>query len=118
MQSKLYDYWQPLDTFGNSQEDEEVTLIEEEDDEEDTTLTNENDVQVVAENEEEKKEVATESEDHIELIEKAEDIEEGDAKDDTNRREEAAMQGTGNQAISLVQSQALNQLMVAYRHGE
>ncbi|XP_013879701.1 SMC5-SMC6 complex localization factor protein 2 isoform X2 [Austrofundulus limnaeus] len=115
LNGKLYDYWQPLDTFRSSQEDEEVTLTEDEDDkEEDTTLTNENDVKVVAENEEEGKEVAMEAEDGVELTEKAEDTEEDGAKNDTSRTEEAPVQGTGNQAILVVQSQALNELIAAY----
>uniref|UniRef100_A0A1A7XES9 Family with sequence similarity 178, member A n=1 Tax=Iconisemion striatum TaxID=60296 RepID=A0A1A7XES9_9TELE len=51
LDGKLYDYWQPADTFRSSQEDEECTLIDEEEEDE-TTLTNESNELMVDENEE------------------------------------------------------------------
>lgn len=117
IQGQLYDYWQPVETFGSSQEDGEVTLIQNEDDnEEETTLTNKNEVIIVSENEEEKKVIMEAAED-MGLNKGHEDIAEDGAKNDTSRPEEATVQGARDldQTTPVMPSQALDEQMDAHR---
>ncbi|KAM6915945.1 SMC5-SMC6 complex localization factor protein 2 [Xenentodon cancila] len=91
LNGKLYDYWQPVTTFGRSQEDGEDTGVEEaEEEEKQTTLADEND-EVVVEGEEEEKQVEKmEPEEDMELDQRPEE------KDDVNKTTEATQAVTGD----------------------
>ncbi|XP_017286651.1 SMC5-SMC6 complex localization factor protein 2 isoform X2 [Kryptolebias marmoratus] len=121
LNGKLYDYWEPVDTFRGSQEDEEVTLNEEEEEEE-TTLTDENNVIMVSENEEEEKnEVMMEAEEDVKVNEGPKDIEADGAENDTSRTEEATGRragGSDQTVIPATPSGASEEQTDAFRRAE
>lgn len=100
LQGKLYDYWQPVETFGNPEDDEEAVFIE--DDEE--TIINENDT-LIAENKGENEK--TEVKEDMEVV-----AHPGDKEDDTKARETTATeeQVTDDlQAMPVMEPQAVDE---------
>ncbi|XP_054885691.1 SMC5-SMC6 complex localization factor protein 2 [Poeciliopsis prolifica] len=99
LNGKLYDYWQPVETFGSTEDDEEATFIE---DNEETLIINE-DATLIAENKEGENE-ETEVKENLEVIEHP-----GDKEDDTKARETTATEeqvtGDLNQAMPMMQPQ-------------
>ncbi|XP_027863292.1 SMC5-SMC6 complex localization factor protein 2 isoform X2 [Xiphophorus couchianus] len=100
LNGKLYDYWQPVETFGNTEDDEEAVFIE--DDEE--TIINENDT-LIAENKGENEK--TEVKENMGVV-----AHPGDKEDDTKARETTATkeQVTDDlQAMPVMEPQAVDQ---------
>ncbi|XP_043992525.1 SMC5-SMC6 complex localization factor protein 2 isoform X2 [Gambusia affinis] len=103
LNGKLYDYWQPVETFGNTEDDEEAIFIE---DDEETIIINENDT-LIAESKEGDNE-KTEVKEDMEVVEHP-----GDREDDTKAGETTATEeqvtGDLNQAMPLMQPQAADE---------
>ncbi|XP_016534208.1 SMC5-SMC6 complex localization factor protein 2 isoform X1 [Poecilia formosa] len=104
LNGKLYDYWQPAETFGNTEEDDEEAIFIEDDEE--TLIVNENDT-LIAEDKEEENE-KTEVKEDMEVVEHP-----GDEENDTKARETTATeeQVTGglNQAMPVMQPPAVDE---------
>ncbi|KAM4591627.1 SMC5-SMC6 complex localization factor protein 2 isoform 2-T2 [Odontesthes bonariensis] len=116
LNNRLYDFWQPVDTFRSHQEDEENTVTEEEDEEEEETILAdemEDDVGMVAE--EEAREQATETEEAMEVDKRPGDAERDATKNDTSKTEEVMEPVSDNlsQAMPEMQPQAVDEQMDA-----
>ncbi|XP_072247089.1 SMC5-SMC6 complex localization factor protein 2 isoform X2 [Leuresthes tenuis] len=115
LNNRLYDFWQPVDTFRSCQEDD--TATEEEDEEEEETILSdemEDDVGMVAE-EEEREEEVTETEEAMEVDERPGDAERDATKNDTSKTEEV-MDPVSNdlsQVMPDMQPQAVDEQMDA-----
>ncbi|XP_047208180.1 SMC5-SMC6 complex localization factor protein 2 isoform X3 [Girardinichthys multiradiatus] len=104
LNGKLYDYWQPVETF-NTEDDGEATFIEDDEDKE-TTLIDENDTMITKE--EEKETEKMEVKEDTEIVESP-----GDKEDDTKTSEvkAAVEEGTDhfNQAMLVMQPPAMDE---------
>ncbi|XP_017164653.1 SMC5-SMC6 complex localization factor protein 2 isoform X2 [Poecilia reticulata] len=104
LNGKLYDYWQPAETFGNTEEDNEEAIFIE--DNEETIIINENDTLIADDKEEETEK--TEVKEDMEVVEHP-----GDEKDDRKARETTATEeqvtGDVNQAMPVRQPPAVDE---------
>ncbi|KAK5617510.1 hypothetical protein CRENBAI_005091 [Crenichthys baileyi] len=104
LNGKLYDYWQPVETF-NTEDDGEATFIEDDEDEE-TTLIDENDTMITKE--EEKETEKMEIKEDMEIVESPGD-EEDDAKTSDVKAAVEEVTDSFNQTVLVMQPPAMDE---------
>ncbi|KAM4729825.1 SMC5-SMC6 complex localization factor protein 2 isoform 1-T3 [Anableps anableps] len=114
LNGKLYDYWQPVETFRNTEEDKEAIFIEEDkeaiftEEDEETTIIHGNDTMMDENTEEEKENEKTEVKEDMEVVENPEHKED-DSKTSETKVIERQVTGDLNQTMPVMQPPVMDE---------